>query len=111
MHDEIIKAMTDGVAVCTGPVTRCPAGKARGRHVKRKNAAVQWLIEHRDGPTLADQKVQRRRLRKSHAQRRRIADRNSPLLKKITKQESRAAFNQAAVTRLNEQERRTTVRQ
>jgi hypothetical protein len=105
MHDEITKAMAEAAAAYTGPVTLCRPGRARGQRIKPKNEAVQWLIEHRDNPAIADPKVRRRRVREHYAQQQCIAERNTPILERIGKQERRAAFNQAVMHRLNEQQR------
>jgi len=103
MHDEITKAMADAAAAYTGPVTRCRPGMARGRRIKPKNEAVQWLIEHRDNPAIADPKARRRHLRKHYAQQQRITERNAPILERIGKQERRVAFNQTVMHWLNEE--------
>jgi hypothetical protein len=103
MHDEISKAMAEAIANYNGPVTLCHPGRARGRSITPKNEAVQWLIEHRNAPAIADPKARRRRLREHYAQQQRIAERNAPLLERIGKQERRAAFNQAVMRRLNEE--------
>lgn len=105
MHHEISKAMADAVAAYARSVTRCPPGKARGRRVKPKNDAVQWLIEHRYNPAIADPKARRRRRRKHRAEQQRIADRNAPILERIGKQERRVAFNQTVMHWLNEERR------
>jgi len=104
MHDKISKAVADAVAAYTGPVTRCRPGRARGQRIKPKNDAVQWLIEHRDNPANVDPKARRRRLRKHYARQQRIVERNAPILERIGKRERSAAFNQAVMHRLNEQQ-------
>ena len=71
------------LATYTGPVIRCPPGKARGAEMpKSKDRAQQWLNGHRDDVPLRDEKAERRRQRMARAERARIAKRNASVRKR-----------------------------
>jgi hypothetical protein len=81
-------AMREAVAAYNGPVTKCPAGKARGRPVqcrmpKAEARTAKFLRRHADEPT--DQAVEAKRLRH---QRRSIEKRNASLLARVGKEEN-----------------------
>ena len=79
IETEMLKA----VAAYSGPVTRCPPGKARGADMpKSKDRAQQWLNGHRDDVPLRDEKAERRRQRMERAERARIAKRNASVRKR-----------------------------
>jgi hypothetical protein len=71
------------IAAYTGPVTRCPPGEPRAPKPVVKNAAVEWLIEHRDD---VPSKAKRRRMRMALAAERgrMISEHNAPLLDRIS---------------------------
>ena len=74
VETEMMKAM----AAYSGPVTRCPPGKARGAEMpKRKDRGQQWLHAHREDVPLRDEKAKRRRQRLARAERARTAKRNA----------------------------------
>ena len=74
--------MLKAVAAYSGPVTRCPPGKARGADPQeREYGARQWLNGHRDDVPLRDEKAERRRQRMARAERARIAKRNASVRK------------------------------
>jgi hypothetical protein len=87
------KAMRDAVAAYDGPVTQCPPGKKPKRRkwkvwsktVKQRptdpRTDAGW--QHDDGGP--DPKEQRRQQRMAHAQRQRIAKRNTAMRKQIKK--------------------------
>ena len=75
--------MMNALAAYSGPVTRCPPGKARGAEMpKEKDRARQWLNGHRGDVPLRDEKAERRRRRMARAERARIAKRNALVRKR-----------------------------
>lgn len=75
--------MLNALAAYSGPVTRCPPGKARGAEMPKGNdRAMQWLHAHRDDVPLRDEKAERRRWRMARAERARIAKRNALVRKR-----------------------------
>ena len=80
------------LATYTGPVIRCPPGKARGAEMpKSKDRARQWLNGHRDDVPLRDEKAERRRKRMERAERARIAKRNASVRNETVSARSRLA--------------------
>jgi len=74
IDSEMLKAL----AAYSGPVTRCPPGKARGADLpKRKDHGHRWLHAHGDDVPSRDKKAERRRQRMARAERERIAKRNA----------------------------------
>jgi hypothetical protein len=52
--------MMTAMAAYSGPVTRCPPGKARGADLpKGKDPTMQWLKAHRDDVPLKDETTER----------------------------------------------------
>jgi hypothetical protein len=79
IETEMLKAL----ASYSGPVTKCPPGKARGADLPRKeNRTQQWLNGHRGDVPLRDEKAERRRKRMARAERARIARRKASVLKR-----------------------------
>jgi hypothetical protein len=80
---QIDDATTQAIAAYTGPVTRCPPGRACGPEpVRKPREAARWLHEHRGDLRVVDQKTKRRRRRMERAQRERIATRNAAILRR-----------------------------
>lgn len=81
----VTEQIRQAIAAYAGPVTRCPAGKARaqGKQKVAINASVEWLKQNRNARPIRDKKADRRKIRIAHAQRQRIAKRNAALLKRI----------------------------
>jgi hypothetical protein len=74
IENEMLKALK----AYSGPVTKCPPGKARGADLPRKeDRAQRWLNQHRGDMPLQDEKAERRRKRMARAERARIAKRNA----------------------------------
>ena len=70
--------MLEALAAYSGPVTRCPPGKARGADLpKRKDHGHRWLHAHGDDVPSRDKKAERRKKRMARAERDRIAKRNA----------------------------------
>ena len=86
------EAMRIAIATYNGPVTRCPPGKARAPAEKAvvMNRSVEWLKQNQHAPPIRDKKAVRRQMRKARAMQQRIAKRNTPLLKRINRQERSA---------------------
>jgi hypothetical protein len=79
IDDDAMKA----VAANTGPVTRCPPGRACAPEpVGKPGEAARWLHEHRGDLPVIDPKAERRRRRMERAQRERIAARNAAILRR-----------------------------
>jgi hypothetical protein len=79
IETEMLKALK----AYSGPVTKCPPGKARGADLPRKeDDAQQWLNRHRSDVPLRDEKAERRRKRMARAERARIAKRNASVRKR-----------------------------
>ena len=75
--------MLEALAAYSGPVTKCPPGKARGAQMpKREYRARQWLNGHRDDVPWRDEKAERRRKRMARAEQARIAKRNASVRKR-----------------------------
>jgi hypothetical protein len=75
--------MMKTLAGYSGPVTKCPPGRARGADLPRKEDRTQrWLNEHRGDVPLQDEKAERRRKRMARAERARIAKRNASVWKR-----------------------------
>lgn|SRR5262245_31457406 len=96
--------MRAAVAAYTGPVMRCPPGKAKAPEPKppvKINRAVQWLIENssKNAGTVQELRVAERRRDQiaRRRQARRIAKRNAPLLNRIKKQDRTIASNMALI--------------
>jgi hypothetical protein len=83
-ESKISEQMRTALATFTGSVTKCPAGKARGKVVKltKRDHVDRWLSVHRK-VVVKDEKAKRRQLRKARAQRERIAKRNAAIRKRI----------------------------
>ena len=70
--------MLEALAAYSGPVTRCPPGKARGADLpKRKDRGQRWLHAHGDYVPSREKKAERRKKRMARAERDRIAKRNA----------------------------------
>ena len=70
--------MLEALAAYSGPVKRCPPGKARGADLpKRKDRGQRWLHAHRDDVPSRDEKAVRRKQRMARAEREGIAKRNA----------------------------------
>ncbi len=84
-EDDTKEQMRRAVTAYTGPVTRCPPGKARAQAAKVlvMNRSVEWLKQNRRAQPIRDKKIVRRRIRMSRAQQQRIAKRNATILKQI----------------------------
>jgi hypothetical protein len=79
IETEILKA-SEGYS---GPVTKCPPGKARGADLPRKeDRTQQWLNAHRGDLSFRDEKAERRRIRMARAEGARIARRNDAVRKR-----------------------------
>jgi hypothetical protein len=84
--DSIREAMNQAIANYTGPVTRCPAGKARSKAAPlpiKADQASRWLNRHRNERSVNDPKERRRRFRMERGQRERIAKRNAAVREHI----------------------------
>jgi hypothetical protein len=76
IETEMLKAL----ASYSGPVTRCPPGRARATGLPKKEDRTQrWLNAHRGDVPSRDEKAERRRKRMARAERTRIARRNASL--------------------------------
>jgi hypothetical protein len=83
-HTKISVQMRTALTAYTGPITKCPAGKPRGKVVKLRDAADRWLNKHRASSLMIkDEKAERRKVRLARAQRERIANRNAAIRKRI----------------------------
>ena len=79
IETEMLKAL----ASYSGPVTKCPPGKARGADLPKKgDRTQQWLNGHRGDVPLQDEKAERRKKRIARAERARIGKRNASVLKR-----------------------------
>jgi hypothetical protein len=81
---KITDQIRTALATYTGPIKKCPPGKASGKIVKsRRDAAERWLSAHGKDVLIKNEKAERRRLRLARAQRERIANRNAAIRKLI----------------------------
>ena len=82
---KISEQMRTALAAYTGPITKYPAGKSRGKvvHFTKRDEADGWLSVHRTDTLIRDEKAERQRLRLARAQRERIANRNGAIRKRI----------------------------
>src|SRR6516225_12132535 len=79
---KIDSEMLEALAAYSGPVTRCPPGKARGADLpKRKDRGQRWLHAHGDYVPSREKKAERRKKRMARAERDRIAKRNASVRK------------------------------
>jgi hypothetical protein len=83
------EAMRLALAAYSGPVKRCPPGKARAPAEKLvvMNRSVEWLKQNRHARPIRDKKAVRRQMRMACAMQQRIAKRNATLLKRVKRQE------------------------
>jgi hypothetical protein len=81
---KISEQMRTALAAYSGPITKHPAGKSRGKVVKftKRDRADRWLSAQRKD-VVKDEKAKRRQLRMVRAQRERIAKRNAAIRKRI----------------------------
>jgi hypothetical protein len=84
-EENIREQMRMALATYTGPITKCPAGKPRGKAVKfaKPNRPNRWLNLHRNDVAEKDTKAESRRLRMARAQRERTATRNAAIKRRI----------------------------
>jgi hypothetical protein len=108
------EAMRRAINAYTGPITRCPPGKARGRPVEPLlSSSIKAEAERlADDDTAKFLKLQRRsaELRKAvrregaikaTQKRKRIVERNAPTLKKVEKQDRTFRRNLALIKEAN----------
>ena len=80
---KIETVMLKALAGYSGPVTKCPPGRARGADPPRKeDRAQRWLNEHRRDVPLPDEKAERRRKRVERAEREQIGKWNASVRKR-----------------------------
>jgi hypothetical protein len=100
-EENIREQMRTALATYTGPITKCPAGKPRGKSGKfakwnrpnrwlnlhRNDVAEKntnrWLNLHRNDVAEKDTKAESRRIRMARAQRERTAIRNAAIKRRI----------------------------
>jgi hypothetical protein len=84
-EENICEQMRTALATYTGPITKCPAGKPRGKGSKfaKRNRTDRWLNLHRNDVAEKDTKAESRRLRMARAQRERIAIGNAAIKRRI----------------------------
>ena len=84
-EESISEQMRMALATYTGSITKCPAGKPRGKGVKfaKRNRNDRWLNGHRNDVAEKDMRAERRQLRMTRAQRERIAIRNAAIKRRI----------------------------
>jgi hypothetical protein len=89
--EKAIERMRRAITAYTGPVMRCPPGKARASADAAvvTNESVEWLKQHRNDWPVKNAKDARRQMRIVHAQQQRIARRNAAVLKRINKRKAR----------------------
>ena len=73
------QTLADLIAASSGPVTRCPPGRARAPEAtnKKRDHAGKWLSRHSSDKSVIGPREKRRRLRMARAERDRIAKRNA----------------------------------
>ena len=84
-EENIRKQLRTASAAYTGPVTKCHAGKRRGKVVRfiKRDAGDRWLTTHPSDLPVKDENAERRRLRIARAERERIAIRNATIRRRI----------------------------
>jgi hypothetical protein len=111
------QSMWDAIAAYTGPVTKCPPGKARSKPVPlhpvlwgqtvdfkvksqclATDVATQWLGKHANDRAcpIEEQKVERRRIRMAQLQQRKERDdkRNAPEIRRANRHKRIAELRQ-----------------
>jgi hypothetical protein len=83
--DKTIEQMREAIKKYAGPMTKCPAGKARApvEVVVFKNKSVEWLKQNRNARPVRNKKAMRRKKRMARAQQQRIAKRNAAVLSRV----------------------------
>ena len=83
--DEAIEQMREAIQKYSGPVKKCPPGKARApvEVAVFKNKSLEWLRQNRTARPIRDKKAMRRNMRMALAKRQRIAERNATLLNRV----------------------------
>jgi hypothetical protein len=101
-QQRIADEMQRAISAYTGPVTKCPPGAASAANVRKWQAteAGQYLTAHSDDPP--NPSAEARRHHMAQMKRKRIAEHNAPILRRIEKQKRKTARNMVIIKRENE---------